>query len=201
MSNPPSNTRRFVNAAWRLLAFQLVAAVGAVGVTGYALQHVDDVRSRYAETQPASPAPAAPTPAPAESAPAATPAAAAPTCLRVSNRYLVPANVAWCDTGITLAAGDVVGVPETRGQWTTSGEAQWGRGGWYGAYIADAVIPTELLSSLIGRVGDTPVAIGNATSFVSPASGTLYLGINDNGVLNDNQGWLEVSVVAPTVIQ
>lgn len=207
MSNPPSNTRRFINAAWSLLFFQLIAAVGAVAVTGYALQRAEEARERAEASPgmttatatdgsgPAAPAPAPPTPAPATAEQPATP----PTCMRISNRYLVPANAGWCDTGLSVGAGDTVTVPEVRGQWTTSGEPQWGRGGWYGAHIDDAVIPSEMLSSLIGRIGDTPVAIGNATSFVAPVAGRLYLGINDNAVLNDNQGWLEVTVMLPVL--
>ncbi len=40
MTKSPSNTRRFVNAAWSLLSFQVIASMGAVGVTGWAALHV-----------------------------------------------------------------------------------------------------------------------------------------------------------------
>jgi len=43
MTKPLSNSRRFVNAAWSLLTFQLIASAGAVGVTGLAAFHVRDL--------------------------------------------------------------------------------------------------------------------------------------------------------------
>ena len=43
MTQPRSNSRRFVSAAWSLLTFQLIASAGAVAVTGYAAFHVGDL--------------------------------------------------------------------------------------------------------------------------------------------------------------
>jgi hypothetical protein len=43
MSKPRSNSRRFVNAAWSLLTFQLIASAGAVAVTGVAAFHVSNL--------------------------------------------------------------------------------------------------------------------------------------------------------------
>lgn len=45
MTTPRSNSRRFVNAAWSLLAFQLIASAGAVTVTGLAAFHVSNLVS------------------------------------------------------------------------------------------------------------------------------------------------------------
>jgi hypothetical protein len=45
MTEPRSNSRRFVKAAWSLLTFQLIASAGAVAVTGVAAFHVRDLVS------------------------------------------------------------------------------------------------------------------------------------------------------------
>ena len=75
MSKPRSNSRRFVNAAWSLLTFQLIASAGAVAVTGVAAFHVSNLVNGSQQTMgPVEAAvatqdvPAAATPAP-ESAP------------------------------------------------------------------------------------------------------------------------------------
>ena len=75
MSKPRSNSRRFVNAAWSLLTFQLIASAGAVAVTGVAAFHVSNLVNGSQQTMgPVEAAvatpdvPTAATPAP-ESAP------------------------------------------------------------------------------------------------------------------------------------
>lgn len=80
MTNPRSNSRRFVNAAWSLLTFQLIASVGAVGVTGVAAFHVANlVNGAQQAGAPVEPAVEATAPAATEATPAtADPAAAAP---------------------------------------------------------------------------------------------------------------------------
>ena len=51
-----------------------------------------------------------------------------------------------------------------------------------------------LAGALIGRIGNgAPFAIGNQTSIVAPASGVLFLGVNDDGFA-DNQGNFQVIV-------
>lgn len=45
MTQPKSYARRFVRSAWTLLAFQLVAALGAAAVTGWAAFYVADLRA------------------------------------------------------------------------------------------------------------------------------------------------------------
>lgn len=85
-----SNSRRFVNAAWSLLTFQVIASVGAVAVTGLAAFHVRDLIGAQQAGGPvmeATPEPgqestnATPAPVPAQPAyptPAAPAAQAAP---------------------------------------------------------------------------------------------------------------------------
>ncbi len=75
MSKPRSNSRRFVNAAWSLLTFQLIASAGAVAVTGLAAFHVsnlvngsqiagpvEEAVATQDEAAPDAPTEAAPTP-------------------------------------------------------------------------------------------------------------------------------------------
>ena len=78
MSQPRSNSRRFVNAAWSLLTFQLIASAGAVAVTGVAAFHVSNLLNAQQTAVPVEEATASPaeqTPADAQ-APQTLPAPA-----------------------------------------------------------------------------------------------------------------------------
>lgn len=66
MSKPRSNARRFVNAAWTVLTFQLIASAGAVGVTGLAAFHVRDLVAGSVISPEPSPPPAIEPTMPAE---------------------------------------------------------------------------------------------------------------------------------------
>lgn len=71
MSKPRSNSRRFVNAAWSLLTFQLIASAGAVAVTGVAAFHVANLTRNVQSAGPVEEAEASQEEAaPAETAPA-----------------------------------------------------------------------------------------------------------------------------------
>lgn len=91
MTQPRSNSRRFVSAAWSLLTFQLIASAGAVAVTGYAAFHVRDLVSGAQQmngpVEAAVPAPEATAEAPSEAPATATPApeaaATAPAVIEV----------------------------------------------------------------------------------------------------------------------
>lgn len=87
MTQPRSNSRRFVSAAWSLLTFQLIASAGAVAVTGYAAFHVRDLVSGAQQmngpVEAAVPAPEATAEAPAAATPAPEAAATAPAVIEV----------------------------------------------------------------------------------------------------------------------
>jgi hypothetical protein len=132
-------------------------------------------------------APAA-TPTPT-SAPAPAPVATGGTTIRV------PANQAWTDTGILVNQGDRVA-------FQASGEIAYGRSAGQTATPdggpdrrAQYPIPTISVGALLGRVGTSaPFAIGTQTQpLPMPASGRLFLGINDNE-LTDNSGFYTVVV-------
>jgi len=60
--------------------------------------------------------------------------------------------------------------------------------------VSSSPFPNAFAGALIGRVGNSaPFAIGNAATLGMPASGQLYLGINDDQVA-DNHGAFIVKV-------
>jgi hypothetical protein len=63
-----------------------------------------------------------------------------------------------------------------------------------GRRAPDAPILSQLAGALIARIGDYgPVFVGDRRSIVAPASGRLYLGVNDDH-LPDNGGEFVVAV-------
>lgn len=119
------------------------------------------------------------------------------------NGYLaqVPADAGWFDTGVDLAGGDDM-VIEGLGEWSHGLEGDLGFAPFYGAdgwnnKKDDSILPDQAVGALLGRIGidGIPFLIGRRTAFKVPASGRLYLSMNDipDGYLN-NEGILAVSV-------
>ena len=111
-------------------------------------------------------------------------------------RIQVPGNQAWTDTGLNVNRGDQV-------RFSATGEVQISQGnmagpdGKTGAFTKEIYPVTGVAAgALIGRVGNSrPFAIGSKTDpIVMPATGTLFLGINDNN-FPDNGGGFEVRLV------
>jgi len=109
----------------------------------------------------------------------------------------VQANQAWTSAGITVVEGQTV-------SFAVQGEAQLSSAGNDRASAAGAAsgrraerapLPTVLAGALIGRIGPNgaPFGIGNQTAVAMPASGQLFLGINDDEV-SDNSGGYVVDV-------
>lgn len=108
----------------------------------------------------------------------------------------VPASRQWTRTGITVRQGDIV-------QFNSSGQIYLSRdpndvagpaGATSGRNAAGAPVPA-LAGALIGRVGNgQPFGIGDQTQVRMPASGELWLGVNDDA-FNDNQGEFRVEVM------
>lgn len=108
----------------------------------------------------------------------------------------VAATQQWTATGITVRRGETV-------TFGTTGEARLSTdasdiagpaGARSGRMSPSAPLPQNLAGALIGRVGNSaPFAIGDQTSIPMPASGQLFLGINDDHVA-DNQGGFRVNV-------
>lgn len=107
----------------------------------------------------------------------------------------VAANQAWTDTGLTVNAGDRIA-------FQASGEIQFGRTPGMTATAngnpsmrGNYPDPSVPVGALIGKVGNgAPFAIGMQTQpLAMPASGRLYLGVNDNQY-DDNAGAFTVSI-------
>lgn len=133
------------------------------------------------------PAAATPTPLPA---PAPQPDPAGPG-------LSVPANQRWTTTGYVVQQGQLVRFSAS-GRVVLSGDdndAATPAGSASGRYAPGAPLPNVLAGALIARVGNgAPFGIGNqAQALPMPASGQLFLGVNDDN-LNDNRGEFRVQV-------
>lgn len=124
-------------------------------------------------------------------APAApTPAAVEPP----AGAIVVSPKTAWTPTNITVRQGDVVNFNTSGEVMFAPNEAAGSAGAHNGQKTPGAPIPGALAGALIGRVGNSaPFAIGNQTSVPMPASGQLYLGVNDD-ILSDNSGQFYVAI-------
>lgn len=108
----------------------------------------------------------------------------------------VAANRQWTDTGIDVNAGDRV-------SFQSSGEITFGRSpgqtasvdGNASARSASYPDPSAPAGALIGKIGANgkPFGIGSQTQLSMPASGRLFLGVNDNEI-GDNGGAFTVVV-------
>ena len=119
-------------------------------------------------------------------------AAATPS---VPGAITVQANQPWTSTGMTVRRGQSL-------SFTSTGEIQLSddpsdladaNGAKKARYAANAPMKQVLAGALIGRIGNgAPFAVGNQT-IVAPASGVLFLGVNDDGFA-DNKGNFQVVI-------
>ena len=120
--------------------------------------------------------------------------ATAPRALAATSPVRVPAGVEWVDTGIAVAEGQAVYL-DTQGVAITAPLAWypgarsgpdgqvWNLGcGEYTGAPPPCALEHAPYGALVGRVGPfgESFLIGGASSFIPPASGTLYLAVNDN---------------------
>ena len=133
---------------------------------------------------------------PATAASANPPAAAPPAPSTDPQRVTVSSQQQWTQTALTVRRGDWV-------TFTTSGDVRIGgegnptagaNGVSSGTRAPDAPVPSAAAGALIGRVGNgAAFAIGSQNRVQMPASGLLFLGVND-GHLQDNNGEFQVQV-------
>jgi Ca2+-binding EF-hand superfamily protein len=104
---------------------------------------------------------------------------------------------AWTDTGLDVMAGDRItfdaeGTMELSEGGTDTATAAGARSG---RRAPNAPLPQEVAGGVIARIGDSaPLFIGaQRTLQRAPVSGRLYLGVNDDHVL-DNSGEYRVSI-------
>jgi hypothetical protein len=108
----------------------------------------------------------------------------------------VSGSAAWTDIGITVRRGDRIGF-STSGQVSfRNGTRAVGPDGSASENRAGAPVQNVGVGGLIGRVGNgAPFAIGSSSQLITmPASGRLFLGINDSGV-GDNSGAFVVTIL------
>jgi hypothetical protein len=113
-----------------------------------------------------------------------------------SGTIVVSSTQRWTRTGITVRQGETL-------TFNSTGEVQMGldaediatpAGAKSGRLAPGAPLPNSLAGALIGRIGNgRPFGIGDQTSIPAPASGQLFLGINDDQ-LNDNTGEFRVEI-------
>lgn len=114
---------------------------------------------------------------------------------------VVPANIEWFDTGIDVQASFLFFLTiNATGNWTNlPGGQSVGPAGYGSLRLPNAIAPGEPFAALIGRIDETIFAIGDRFKGRSPATGRLYLAMNDiTGTFGDNSGELTVVVDQPT---
>jgi hypothetical protein len=108
----------------------------------------------------------------------------------------VPANQQWVDTGLNVRQGEMI-------FFSPSGEIHFGpsaehtagpAGSTTGLIERRAPLPTALAGALIGRIGNgRPFGIGDQASIPMPATGRLFLGVNDVN-FRDNSGFFTATI-------
>jgi len=114
-----------------------------------------------------------------------------------SRTITVPANQLWTPTNIRVNQGDTLRIQAT-GQISLrpndAKDVAIPPGSLLQRYAPNSPLPRALAGALIGRIdGGQPFGIGNLSSIVAPASGLLYLGVNDD-VVSDNTGQFSVTI-------
>jgi len=113
---------------------------------------------------------------------------------------VVPSNVPWTNTGFNVTRGQYLRFePSGEIRLSTNGEDMARAAGALSFRHADkATIPTIPVGALIARIGNgDPFPIGDTTNaFDMPASGRLFLGVNDDHY-PDNSGNFVVKVWEP----
>jgi hypothetical protein len=109
---------------------------------------------------------------------------------------VVDPSARWTDTGIDVRAGDTLTF-DADGRISLSdnpGDEATASGSATGRRAANAPLTSAPAGGLIARIGNrAPVYVGNRQALRVPASGRLYLGVNDDH-LADNQGQYRVTI-------
>lgn len=108
---------------------------------------------------------------------------------------VVSARQAWTPTGLQVRRGDVLTFNAT-GEVQLSADTNdvaTAHGAKSQRYAVNSPLPRNFAGALIGRVGRNVFPIGNQSTITIPATGELFLGINDDG-FDDNNGEFRVEV-------
>jgi hypothetical protein len=118
-----------------------------------------------------------------------------------TSTVVVPANVEWFDTGVDVQAGVTFLLTiSATGSWTNVSGGQSVSAAGYGSLkLPNSIAPAEPFASLIGRVNGAIFGLGESFRKRSPASGRLFLAMNDiPGMFGDNSGELTVEITHTT---
>jgi hypothetical protein len=119
-----------------------------------------------------------------------------PAARQASEVVFVDAQTRWTPTGIYVNQGDVIAI-DARGIVQLSadpGDTAIAAGAYSRRQATNAPLPDALAGALIGRIGPGEAfGIGNQRQITAPASGELFLGVNDDH-LQDNRGGFRVQV-------
>jgi hypothetical protein len=111
---------------------------------------------------------------------------------------IVDAGQPWTDTGVTVRRGQTM-VFDVEGDIRLSpdpNDVARSPGALSGRRAPNAPLPNAPAGALIGRIDRSgPFGIGNQRSIEAPATGRLYLGINDD-YFGDNAGQFRVMIDA-----
>jgi hypothetical protein len=113
-----------------------------------------------------------------------------------SRSLIVPGNQHWTPTNIRVNQGDPLSFQVTGEiRFTPNANDRAGAAGSLAhKYVPGAPLPQALAGALIGRIDNgQPFGIGDQASVRMPASGILYLGVNDDNV-SDNSGQFQVVI-------
>lgn len=107
----------------------------------------------------------------------------------------VGAREQWTDTGLTVREGDLImfDVSGTIQLSANGNDVAGPAGAFTGRRANESPLPNAPAGALLGRIGGQVFAVGDQRSLRAPASGRLYLGINDDH-LPDNSGGFRVNV-------
>ena len=115
---------------------------------------------------------------------------------KAGSTLVVRAAEGWTDTGIAVRAGDLLTFTAS-GQIrlsTNADDVATAAGAKSGRLAPNAPVPDAPAGALIVRVGNSePVFAGDGRPVRMPASGQLFLGINDDHV-DDNNGMFRVTI-------
>jgi hypothetical protein len=113
-----------------------------------------------------------------------------------AQQIYVNGRSAWTNTGLRVNQGDTI-MFNTQGSVqlsSDSNDSAQPAGSTIGRRADQSPLPNELAGALIGRIGNSPpFGVGNQRQITAPASGELFLGVNDD-FLNDNNGGFRVRV-------
>jgi hypothetical protein len=120
----------------------------------------------------------------------------APNAPPSSDHVIVNPTVRWTDTGVYVREGELVRVDSSGTVQLSTDPADNGDPGGVrsGRRVAAAPLASRPAGALIARVGSSaPIFVGTNPTFRAPATGQLYLGVNDDH-LADNRGQFRVKV-------